>query len=73
MPSAKPNADGSIGNCTPATPAHVVRGNRAVAQHLRPVPLGPDHSQIEIYTPIKHGIMFAAQQNMMNLKARSTV
>jgi hypothetical protein len=33
--------------------------------------LGPDHSQIEIYTQSKHGIMFAAQKDQLNLKAPS--
>jgi hypothetical protein len=29
--------------------------------------MGPDHSQIEIYEESKHGVMFSAQQNLMNL------
>lgn len=31
--------------------------------------MGPDHSQIEIYDESKHGVMFAAQGHLMNLKA----
>ncbi len=31
--------------------------------------MGPDHSQIEIYNESKHGIMFAAQRNLLNLDA----
>jgi len=31
--------------------------------------MGPDHSQIEIYNESKHGIMFAAQRSLINLKA----
>ena len=31
--------------------------------------MGPDHSQIEIYSESKHGIMFAAQRSLLNLKA----
>ena len=31
--------------------------------------MGPDHSQIEIYNESKHGIMFAAQRNLLNLNA----
>jgi hypothetical protein len=31
--------------------------------------MGPDHSQLEIYTESKHGIMFAAQRNLLNLSA----
>ena len=31
--------------------------------------MGPDHSQIEIYTASKHGVLFNAQRQMMNLEA----
>jgi hypothetical protein len=31
--------------------------------------MGPDHSQIEIYEESKHGIMFEAQRDQLNLKA----
>jgi hypothetical protein len=31
--------------------------------------LGPDHSQIEIYEESKHGVMFAAQERLLNLSA----
>ncbi len=31
--------------------------------------MGPDHSQIEIYEESKHGVMFQAQQNLLNLDA----
>jgi cytochrome c5 len=31
--------------------------------------MGPDHSQIEIYTESKHGVMFAAQKHQLNLAA----
>jgi hypothetical protein len=31
--------------------------------------MGPDHSQIEIYNESKHGIMFAAQRNLLKLNA----
>lgn len=57
----KPNADGSIGNCTlchtrHTSPVEVARLPSTCGQcHL-----GPDHSQIEIYTQSKHGIMVAA-------------
>jgi hypothetical protein len=66
----KPNADGSIGNCTFCHTRHT----SSVAIARLPTTcgqchLGPDHSQIEIYTESKHGIMFAAQQNLLNLNA----
>jgi hypothetical protein len=31
--------------------------------------MGPDHSQIEIYEESKHGVMFAAQERLLNLDA----
>ena len=31
--------------------------------------MGPDHSQIEIYEESKHGVMFAAQEKLLNLEA----
>ena len=31
--------------------------------------MGPDHSQIEIYEESKHGVLFAAQRDEMNLSA----
>jgi mono/diheme cytochrome c family protein len=31
--------------------------------------MGPDHSQIEIYEESKHGIMFQAQEHLLNLDA----
>ena len=31
--------------------------------------MGPDHSQIEIYEESKHGVMFQAQENLLNLDA----
>jgi hydroxylamine dehydrogenase len=31
--------------------------------------MGPDHSQIEIYEESKHGMMFQAQEHLMNLDA----
>ncbi len=31
--------------------------------------MGPDHSQIEIYTESKHGALFEAQREQLNLDA----
>ena len=31
--------------------------------------MGPDHSQLEIYEESKHGVLFAAQRDQMNLRA----
>ena len=61
----KPNSDGTIGNCTDCHTRHT--SSVAVARlpsTCGQCHLGPDHSQMEIYTESKHGIMFAAQKNL---------
>ena len=68
----KPNEDGTIGNCTACHTRHT----SAVSIARLPTTcgqchLGPDHSQIEIYEESKHGVMFAAQEKMLNLNAPS--
>jgi hypothetical protein len=66
----RPNADGSIGTCTPCHARH----STSVALAREPTTcgqchMGPDHSQIEIYGESKHGALFAAQHEHMNLGA----
>lgn len=66
----KPNDDGTIGSCTECHSRHT----SSVALARLPTTcaqchMGPDHSQIEIYNESKHGIMFAAQRNLLNLDA----
>jgi nitrate/TMAO reductase-like tetraheme cytochrome c subunit len=66
----RPNADGSIGTCTDCHARHAA----SVALARRPrtcgqCHMGPDHSQIEIYEESKHGVLFEAQQDQMNLSA----
>jgi hypothetical protein len=66
----KPNDDGTIGNCTACHSRHT----SSVALARRPTTcgqchMGPDHSQIEIYDESKHGVMFAAQEHLLNLNA----
>jgi hypothetical protein len=66
----KPNPDGTIGNCTACHTRHT----SSVAIARLPTTcgqchMGPDHSQLEIFTESKHGLMFAAQQELLNLKA----
>jgi hydroxylamine dehydrogenase len=69
----KPNNDGTIGNCTACHTRHtssvaVARLPSTCAQcHM-----GPDHSQIEIYEESKHGVMFQAQRELLNLNAPSS-
>ncbi len=66
----KPNSDGTIGTCTACHTRHtssveIARLPRTCAQcHM-----GPDHSQIEIYEESRHGVMFEAQREQLNLKA----
>jgi hydroxylamine dehydrogenase len=66
----KPNDDGTIGTCTACHSRHT----SSVALARRPTTcgqchMGPDHSQIEIYDESKHGVMFAAQEHLLNLDA----
>lgn len=66
----KPNDDGTIGTCTACHSRHT----SSVALARRPSTcaqchMGPDHSQIEIYDESKHGVMFAAQEKLLNLEA----
>ena len=68
----KPNADGTIGTCTACHTRHtssveIARLPTTCAQcHM-----GPDHSQIEIYEESRHGVLFAAQRDQLNLRAPS--
>jgi len=66
----KPNADGSIGTCTHCHARH----SASIALARQPETcgqchMGPDHSQIEIYNESKHGVLFNAQKDQMNLQA----
>jgi len=68
----KPNADGTIGTCTSCHTRHT----SSVAIARLPTTcgqchLGPDHSQLEIYEESKHGVMFHAQEPLLNLAAPS--
>ena len=66
----KPNEDGTIGTCTACHTRHT----SSVAIARLPTTcgqchLGPDHSQLEIYDESKHGVMFHAQEKLLNLDA----
>ncbi len=66
----KPNDDGTIGTCTECHSRHT----SSVALARLPTTcgqchMGPDHSQMEIYDESKHGVMFAAQRNLLRLDA----
>ena len=65
----KPNADGSIGNCTECHAKH----STSIALAREPQTcgqchMGPDHSQVEIYHESKHGALYQAQRDNLNLK-----
>lgn len=66
----KPNDDDSIGDCTKCHARH----SSSIALARDPLTcgqchMGPDHAQLEIYTESKHGVLFNAQKNTMNLSA----
>jgi len=66
----KPNADGSIGNCTECHSRHLA----SIALARQPQTcgqchLGPDHSQIEIFNQSKHGAIYHATKDRMNMDA----
>src|SRR5215467_1312583 len=64
----KPNEDGTIGNCTACHTRHTSSVEFArLPTTCGQCHLGPDHSQLEIYTESKHGTMFAAQRRMLNM------
>jgi hydroxylamine dehydrogenase len=68
----KPNTDGTIGNCTDCHTRHTSSIEVArLPSTCGQCHLGPDHSQLEIYTESKHGVMFAAQRDQLNLSAPS--
>ena len=66
----RPNTDGTIGTCTACHTRHtssveIAREPKTCGQcHM-----GPDHSQLEIYEESKHGVLFSAQRNLLNLAA----
>jgi len=66
----RPNADGSFGTCTNCHARHSASIELArLPSTCGQCHMGPDHSQIEIYDESKHGALFAAQRDRMNLRA----
>jgi hypothetical protein len=66
----RPHEDGTIGNCTACHTRHTSSVEFArLPSTCGQCHLGPDHSQLEIYTESKHGLMFAAQKQLLNLGA----
>lgn len=66
----KPNADGTIGSCTQCHARHAASVQLArLPETCGQCHMGPDHSQIEIFHESKHGVLFNAQKDRMNLRA----
>lgn len=66
----RPNDDGTIGTCTACHSRHTASVELArLPTTCAQCHMGPDHSQIEIYEESKHGVMFHAQERLLNLKA----
>ena len=66
----RPNADGTIGTCTACHTRHTASVRIArLPSTCAQCHMGPDHSQIEIYEESKHGVMFQAQERLLNLDA----
>jgi len=66
----KPNADGTIGTCTACHTRHTTSVRLArLPSTCAQCHMGPDHSQIEIYEESKHGVLFQAQEQLLNLNA----
>jgi hydroxylamine dehydrogenase len=66
----RPNDDGTIGTCTVCHTRHT----SSVAIARLPTTcgqchMGPDHSQLEIYEESRHGVLFEAQRERLNLDA----
>lgn len=67
----RPNEDGSIGSCTQCHSRHLASVRLArLPETCGQCHMGPDHSQFEIYNESKHGVLFSAQRDRMNLDAR---
>ena len=66
----RPNDDGTIGSCTACHSRHTSSVELArLPTTCAQCHMGPDHSQIEIYEESKHGVMFHAQERLLNLRA----
>jgi hypothetical protein len=64
----KPNPDGSIGTCTACHARHTASVELArLPTTCGQCHMGPDHSQLEIYSESKHGILFEAQRRHLDL------
>jgi hypothetical protein len=68
------NLDGSRGSCAACHTRHSFSSAQArQPETCGKCHLGPDHPQIEIYNESKHGILFNAKKDEMNLKSKKWV
>jgi hypothetical protein len=68
------NLDGSRGSCAACHTRHSFSSAQArQPETCGKCHLGPDHPQIEIYNESKHGILFNAKKEEMNLKSKKWV
>lgn len=68
------NPDGSKGSCTACHARHDFSKSQArEPDNCGKCHMGPDHPQIEIYEESKHGILFKANRDEMNLDSASWV
>jgi hydroxylamine dehydrogenase len=66
----RPNADDTIGTCTECHSRHLASVRLArLPETCGQCHMGPDHSQVEIYTESKHGVIFSDLRDRMNLDA----
>jgi hydroxylamine dehydrogenase len=66
----RPNQDGTIGTCTACHTRHTSSVEVArLPTTCGQCHMGPDHSQLEIYSESKHGVLFEAQKSLLNLSA----
>jgi hypothetical protein len=64
----RPNDDGTIGSCTSCHTRHTSSVEIArLPTTCGQCHMGPDHSQLEIYNESKHGVLFAAQRDLLKL------
>jgi hypothetical protein len=64
----RPNTDGTIGTCTACHTRHTASVKVArLPTTCGQCHMGPDHSQLEIYSESKHGVLFEAQKHLLKL------
>jgi len=68
------NLDGSLGSCSACHARHSFSAAQArTPDTCGKCHIGPDHPQLEIYNESKHGILYRANVDKMNLNSKSWV